>query len=52
MEERLGAEVQTSWGMTELSPAATVNSLYGMGEKPAASTAQKPQVSNQLRTSR
>ena len=24
MEERLGAEVQTSWGMTELSPQGTI----------------------------
>ena len=24
MEERLGAQVQTSWGMTELSPIGTI----------------------------
>ncbi len=24
MEERLGARVQTSWGMTELSPLGTI----------------------------
>jgi hypothetical protein len=29
------------------TPAAMVNTLYGMGEKPAIKTAQKPHLSNQ-----
>jgi fatty-acyl-CoA synthase len=32
MEDRLGAEVQTSWGMTELSPIGTIAPPSGPGE--------------------
>jgi len=36
-EERLGARVQTSWGMTELSPMGTIAPLDGLGAGPRAS---------------
>lgn len=37
MEERLGAQVQTSWGMTELSPLGTIASPDGPRSTPGAS---------------
>jgi fatty-acyl-CoA synthase len=37
MEERLGARVQTSWGMTELSPIGTIAPPAAMPEEPRAS---------------
>jgi fatty-acyl-CoA synthase len=37
LEERLGVTVQTSWGMTELSPSGTVASPNDPGRSPAQS---------------
>jgi acyl-CoA synthetase (AMP-forming)/AMP-acid ligase II len=37
MEERLGARVQTSWGMTELSPVGTIAPLNGPASETRAS---------------
>jgi fatty-acyl-CoA synthase len=40
MEERLQARVQTSWGMTELSPLGTVAAAHGAG--PAVASGRPP----------
>ena len=37
MEQRLGVKVQTSWGMTELSPLGTVASAHGLENELRAS---------------
>lgn len=37
MEQRLGVKVQTSWGMTELSPLGTVASAHGLANEARAS---------------
>ncbi|WP_037493203.1 AMP-binding protein [Sphingomonas sp. PAMC 26605] len=37
MEERLGVHVQTSWGMTELSPTGTLSPPYPTGQSRASS---------------
>ena len=37
MEDRLGARVQTSWGMTELSPTGTIAPPRGPGAPPGSS---------------
>lgn len=36
LEQRLGCKVQTSWGMTELSPTGTVAPLHALGETRAS----------------
>ncbi|AQR73382.1 AMP-binding protein [Sphingomonas sp. LM7] len=36
LEERLGCKVQTSWGMTELSPTGTVAPLHALGDSRAS----------------
>ena len=41
MEERLGAEVQTSWGMTELSPLGTI-APPGTGAEEARASGRPP----------
>ena len=46
LQNRLGARVQTSWGMTELSPIGTISSA---GDDAVAGTAGRPPVGLDLR---
>lgn len=47
MEDRLGARVQTSWGMTELSPVGTIASPRGAA--PADGSSGRPPIGVELK---